>query len=62
LEEDEVVPSDLLLLSAVSSNGNSVQKCEITTANLDGEPNMKVRALPIPSNFNCFLKFGLYPF
>ena len=38
VEEDDSFPCDLVLLSAANDEG----KCFITTANLDGETNLKV--------------------
>ena len=41
---NEEIPCDIVLISTSSSDG----KCSITTANLDGEPNLKVKyALPV---------------
>ena len=40
VEEDDSFPCDLVLLSAANDEG----KCFITTANLDGETNLKVRS------------------
>ena len=44
VEDDESFPCDLILISSSNSEG----KCYITTANLDGETNYKVRF--------CFLR------
>lgn len=42
---DEAIPCDMLLLMSSSDD----QQCYITTANLDGESNLKVRS--VPENF-----------
>lgn len=36
---DEEIPCDMVLISSSSSNG----QCHVTTANLDGETNLKTR-------------------
>lgn len=36
---DEEIPCDMVLISTTSSNG----QCHVTTANLDGETNLKTR-------------------
>jgi magnesium-transporting ATPase (P-type) len=47
---DEALPCDLLLLNSKSED----RKCYITTANLDGETNFKVRLLKNINIFKCF--------
>ena len=39
---DQVIPCDILLLHAETENGN----CNVTTANLDGETNLKIKSAP----------------
>lgn len=42
VEENEEFPCDLVLLHSSDSKGS----CYIYTANIDGEPNLKVRKVP----------------
>lgn len=42
MSSDEQIPCDMLLLHSNAENG----MCCVTTANLDGESNLKIRSVP----------------
>ena len=52
VKRDEGFPCDLVLISTSNSEG----KCYVTTANLDGETNLKVFIIPLPP-YRYFLRY-----
>ncbi len=50
IDEEDSFPCDLILLSSSNPEG----KCNITTANLDGETNYKVHSLSLLGKMCCF--------